>query len=183
MRRIVFLDRDGVINKNPVYLDYVKNAAEFGFLPGSRKAIRILNNAGFEVIIISNQTGVGKGLYSKADLKGVTAKMLKGLETSNARLDKICYCIHHPDAGCGCRKPKTGMFKKAVGKRRFDRKNSYFVGDTERDTLAGHAFRVKTIAVLSGYNKRKDIKKWKIQPDFIAKDLLEAVEKVICNRL
>ena len=179
MRKIVFLDRDGVVNRNPVYLDYVKNPSEFRFLPGSKRAIMLLNKAGFKVIIISNQTGVGKGLYSKDDLKGVTDKMLKGLKASNARLDKICYCIHHPDSGCGCRKPKTGMFKKAVGETSFDRNNSYFVGDTERDTLAGHSFKVKTIAVLSGYAGRKDIKKWRVQPDFIAKDLLEAVEKVV----
>jgi D,D-heptose 1,7-bisphosphate phosphatase len=179
MNRIVFLDRDGVINVNPVYKDYIKSASEFRFLPGSQKAIRLLNKAGFKVIIISNQTGVGKGLYSKKDLKDVTDKMQRGLKRSNAVLDKICYCIHHPDSNCGCRKPKTGMFKKAVGKNKFDRKGSYFVGDTERDTLAGHAFKVRTIAVLSGYNNRKDIKKWQVQPDFIAKDLLEAVEKVI----
>jgi D-glycero-D-manno-heptose 1,7-bisphosphate phosphatase len=182
MRKIVFLDRDGVVNVNPVYRDYVKSPSEFKFLPGSRKAIKLLNQAGFKVIIISNQTGVGKGLYSKENLKKITDKMLRGLKASNAALDKICYCIHHPDSNCGCRKPKTGMFKKAVRKSKFDRKNSYFIGDTERDTLAGHAFKVKTIAVLSGYAKRKDIKKWAVQPDFIAKDLLEAVEGVILGR-
>ena len=182
MKRIVFLDRDGVVNVNPVYRDYIKSPLEFKFLPGSRKAIRLLNQAGFKVIIISNQTGVGKGLYSKDDLKKVTDKMLKGLKASKAHLDKICYCIHHPDSNCACRKPKTGMFKRAVGKSKIDRKNSYFAGDTERDTLAGHAFKVKTIAVLSGYNKRKDIKKWKVAPDFIAKDLLAAVETVILGK-
>jgi D-glycero-D-manno-heptose 1,7-bisphosphate phosphatase len=182
MKRIVFLDRDGVINVNPVYRDYIKKPAEFRFIPGSKKAIRLLNKAGFKVIIISNQTGVGKGLYSKDDLKRVTDKMLKGLKLSNARLDKICYCIHHPDSDCNCRKPKTGMFERAVGKGKIDRHNSYFVGDTERDTLAGHAFKVKTIAVLSGYNNRRAIKKWKIQPDFIAKDLFGAVEVVMGGR-
>lgn len=178
-RRIVFLDRDGVINKNPVYLDYIKNPSEFKFIPGSQRAIRMLNKAGFKVIIISNQTGIGKGLYSKDDLKRITAKMLKGLGISGAKLDKICYCIHHPDAGCSCRKPKTGMFKKAVRRAGFDRKNSFFIGDTERDTLAGKRFGVKAVAVLSGYNKRKEIRRWKVQPDFIAKDLLDAVKRVI----
>ena len=178
-RRIAFLDRDGVINKNPVYLDYVKGPKEFKFLPGAQKAIRMLNEKGIKVIIISNQTGVGKGLYSKDDLKRTTEKMLKGLKRSKARLDKICYCIHHPDSGCACRKPKTGMFKKAVGKKAFDKEHSFFLGDTERDTLAGHNFGVRTIAVLSGYNKRPDIKKWQVQPDFIAKDLLDAVKRII----
>ena len=178
-RRIAFLDRDGVVNRNAVYLEYIKGPSEFHFLPGSQKAIRMLNEAGFKVIIISNQTGVGKGLYSKEDLKNTTEKMLKGLDKAKARLDKICYCIHHPDSGCGCRKPKTGMFKKAVEKTEFDRKNSFFVGDTERDTLAGKNFGVKAVAVLSGYNKRKDIRKWKVQPDFIVKDLLGFAKLVI----
>jgi len=178
-KRIAFLDRDGVVNRNAVHLDYIKGPSEFNFLPGSQKAIRMLNEAGFKVIIISNQTGVGKGLYSKEDLKNTTEKMLKGLDKAKARLDKICYCIHHPDSGCGCRKPKTGMFKKAVGKTEFDRKNSFFVGDTERDTLAGKNFGVKAVAVLSGYNKRKDIRKWKVQPDFIVKDLLDFAKLVI----
>ncbi len=178
-RKIVFLDRDGVVNRNPVYKDYVKKPSEFTFIPGSVKAIGMLNKAGFKVIIISNQTGVGKGLYSRDDLRRVTSKMLKGLKAKKAKLDKICYCVHHPDSGCDCRKPRTGMFKNAVKNTEFDKKNSFFIGDTERDTLAGDNFGVKTIAVLSGYNKRADIKKWSVQPDFIAEDLLEAVENII----
>ncbi|MFA5069218.1 MAG: HAD family hydrolase [Candidatus Omnitrophota bacterium] len=182
IKRIVFLDRDGVVNVNPVYRDYVKRPSEFKFLPRSREAIRLLNAAGFKVIIISNQTGVGKGLYTRRDLKQVTEKMTKGLELGGARLDKICYCIHHPDAGCPCRKPKTGMLKKAVAGVVFDRENSYFVGDTERDIQAGRAFGVKTVAVLSGYNKKKDIKRWVVGADFVSRDLYSAVKDIILKK-
>ena len=178
-KRIIFLDRDGVINYNPAYKDYVKSPSEFKFIPGSRKAIRMLNEAGFDVIIISNQTGVGKGLYTRDNLKRTTEKMIKGLKAQKAELRKICYCIHHPDSGCACRKPKTGMFKKAVGKKKFDHKGSYFIGDTERDTMAGRSFGLKTIAVLSGYNKRRDIKRWKTKPDIIKRNLLGAVKDII----
>ncbi|MDD5503706.1 MAG: HAD family hydrolase [Candidatus Omnitrophica bacterium] len=179
MKRIVFLDRDGVINVNPVYRDYVKRPSEFKFLPGSRRAVKLLNEAGFLVMIISNQTGVGKGLYTGEDLKRITEKMTKGFAKSGARLDKICYCIHHPDAGCLCRKPKTGMLKKAVAGIAFDRKNSYFIGDTERDMLAGRAFGLKTIAVLSGYCSKKDIKDWSINPDFVSRNLYSSVKDII----
>jgi len=179
LKPIIFLDRDGVVNKNPVYLDYVKKASEFKFIPGSRKAIKMLRDAKLDVVIISNQAGVGRGLFTKKDLKGIDEKMLKGVDASGGKLKKIFYCIHKPDAGCDCRKPKTGMFKKAVSKIRIDHNHSFYAGDTERDTKAGSAFGIKTIAVLSGYAKRSDIKKWPIQPDFIAKDLLDAVENII----
>jgi len=178
-KRIIFLDRDGVVNYNPIRYDYVKKHSEFRFLPGARKAIRMLTETGLDVVIISNQAGVGRGLFTKKDLKGIDDKMLRGLHASGGKLKKIYYCIHPPDAGCDCRKPNTGMFKKAVSRIRIDHKNSFYVGDTERDTVAGSRFGVKTVAVLSGYAKKKDIKKWQIQPDFIADDLLAAVQNII----
>ena len=97
---IVFLDRDGVINKNPTYRDYVKKPSEFKFLPGARRAVRMLNEAGFDIVVISNQAGVAKRLFSRKDLKEIDEKMLKGIKASGGRLKKICYCIHHPDANC-----------------------------------------------------------------------------------
>lgn len=176
---MLFLDRDGVINKNPVYRDYIKKPSEFYFLPGAGKAISMLNDAGFDIVVISNQAGVAKGLFSREDLKRIDQKMLEGLKAQGARIRKSYYCIHHPDADCQCRKPKTGLIKKAIGKRKLDRKNSYFIGDTERDIATGKKFGLKTVAVLSGYNSRKDIRTWEVKPDFIAKGLLAAVEEVI----
>ena len=176
---MVFLDRDGVINKNPPHRDYIKRPSEFKFLANARKAVRMLNNAGFDIVVISNQAGVGKGLFSKEDLKKIDKKMLKGIRASKGKIRGTYYCIHHPDANCECRKPKTGLIKKAVGKNKVDFKNSFFIGDTERDVVAGGRSGLKTITVLSGYNKNKDIKKWKNQPDYIAKDLYNAVRKIV----
>lgn len=178
-KKIIFLDRDGVINKNPVYLDYIKKPSEFRFLPNARKAIKLLTKAGFDVVIVSNQTGVGKGLFTRKDLRDINNKMIKGVERSGGKIKKAYYCTHHPDSGCCCRKPKTGMFKKAVGKTRINHKASFYIGDTERDTKAGRRFKLKTIAVLTGYNDRRDIRKWEVKPHFIAKDLLEAVKRVV----
>jgi histidinol-phosphate phosphatase family protein len=179
LKRIVFLDRDGVVNRNPVRYDYVKKTSEFRFLPGARRAIRMLTKAGYGVVIISNQGGVAKGLFSKQDLKAIDKKMLEGVRKSGGRIKGIYYCIHNPEANCECRKPRTGLLKKAIGKTRIDLKGSFFIGDTERDAIAGENFGLQTVTVLCGYNGRKDIKPWKIQPDFIAKDLLSAARNFI----
>ncbi|MBN1405436.1 MAG: HAD-IIIA family hydrolase [Candidatus Omnitrophica bacterium] len=180
MKKFVFLDRDGVINKNPIYLDYVKKPKEFMFLPGSLKAIKLLYDAGFTVAVISNQGGIGKGLFTRADLKAIDKKMIQGIKKAGAELYCICYCIHHPDHGCACRKPKIGLIKRAVKGARADKKNSYFIGDTERDTVVGKRFGIKAIAVLSGYNNRRDINtKWKVKPHYIAKDLYRAVRDIV----
>lgn len=178
-KKMIFLDRDGVINRNPVYLDYIKKSSEFRFLPGARRAIRMLTDAGFDVVVISNQAGIAKGLFTRDDLKRIDEKMMKGVLASGGKIRGAYYCIHHPDADCECRKPKTGLIEKAIGKSRIDRGGSFFIGDTERDAVTGKRFGIKTITVLSGYNSKKDIKTWKVEPDFIAKDLLAAVKEVI----
>jgi len=177
--KMVFLDRDGVINKNPAHGDYIKRPSEFKFLPNARKAVKMLNNAGFDIAVISNQSGIGKGLFSKNELKKIDEKMLKGIKASKGEIKGTYYCIHHPDANCECRKPKTGLIKKAVGKNKIDFRNSFFIGDTERDVVAGGRSGLKTITVLSGYNKNKDIKRWKKQPDYIAKDLYDAAKRIV----
>ncbi len=182
-RKMVFLDRDGVINKNPLRSDYIKKPSEFEFLPNSRKAVKMLNNAGFDIAVISNQAGIGKGLFSKNELKKIDERMLKGIKVSKGKINGTYYCIHRPDANCNCRKPKTGLIKKAVGKNKIDFKNSFFVGDTERDVVAGSSSGLKTITVLSGYNKNKDIKRWKKQPDYVAKDLYDAVKKIVLQKV
>jgi len=179
VKKIVFLDRDGVINRNPKYLDYIKKPSEFRFLPGAEKGIRMLNDAGFEIFVISNQSGVSKGLFSAKDLKDIDRKMVRGLKKRGAKIRKSYYCIHPAEANCECKKPKTGMLKKAAKNIRPDRKNSFFVGDTERDIIAGRDFGVKTIAVCSGYYNRKQMKKWKTRPDFIKEDLLSAAGLIL----
>lgn len=184
-KKMIFLDRDGVINRNPVYLDYIKKPSEFYFLPGACRAVKMLTDCGFDIVVVSNQGGVAKGLFSKEDLKKIDKKMMRGILASGGRIRKSYYCTHHSAANCKCKKPRTGLVKKAIGKRRLNRKNSYFIGDTERDIATGKKTGIKTIAVLSGYNSKKDIKAWKQKPDFIARDLLAAVEKVVvrhCER-
>ena len=178
-QKVVFLDRDGVINYNPVYRDYIRKASQFRFIPGARRAIRLLTEAGFDIVVTSNQAGVARGFFTKEDLKRIDQKMHKGIKQSRGRIRKSCYCIHHPEAGCACRKPLTGLLTRAIAKSKVDLSSSFFIGDTARDTHAGKNFGVKTIAVLSGYAARKDIKKWDVQPDYIADDLISAVKEII----
>jgi len=181
MKRLICLDRDGVINKNPRRFDYIKKPYQFRFVPGARKAIRELTTAGFDIVIISNQAGIAKGIFTKDDLRRIDEKMYKAIEASGGKIRKSFYCIHHPEANCHCRKPKDGHIRKAAGRSAIDKKNSYFIGDTERDSGAGKKFGLRTIAVLSGYCGRNDIRQWKVQPDFIATDLLAAAKVILKN--
>ena len=109
--KVVFLDRDGVVNKYPGDKLYVTSLKKFKFLPGARKAIALLHRSGFKVFIASNQAGVGRKIYSQKTLNAITAKMLLDISDAGGRITKVYYCIHPKDAGCGCRKPKPGMLK------------------------------------------------------------------------
>lgn len=188
--KAIFLDRDGVVNKDPGFGGYVTSWDKFEFLPGALEALKKLNQAGFEVIVISNQAGVAKGLYTIQDLDEITKNMLKEVAKSGARIRAVHYCLHKDEDNCSCRKPKTGLFSQATkalqaspvspdimsGSNGVNFADSFFVGDTRRDVLAGKAIGCKTIFVLSGNTKLEDLD---VKPDFIARDLLDAVNKIV----
>ncbi|MCX5695257.1 MAG: D-glycero-beta-D-manno-heptose 1,7-bisphosphate 7-phosphatase [Candidatus Omnitrophica bacterium] len=177
--KVVFLDRDGVINKYPGDKLYVTSLKKFCFLPGAKKAIAKLTKAGFKIFIASNQAGIGRGIYAKRTLAAITAKMLSGIEKAGGKITKVYYCIHRKDEGCLCRKPKPGLLKKASKEFKFSLKNSYFIGDTIRDVLTAHAAGCKSILVLNGKEKLVNQKNWEAKPDFVFKDLLEVAKFLI----
>ena len=177
--KAIFLDRDGVINKDPGDGDYIKSWKEFEFWPGSVEAIKKLNEKGYEIFVISNQAGVGREIYSQASLDEITKNMLSEIEKQGGRIRSVSYCTHKPDAGCECRKPKTGMIKKATEGLDIDFKNTYFIGDSHRDVGAGNGMGCKTILLLTGKEESSDVKNWEIRPDFIKSDLREAVEWIL----
>jgi len=182
--RIVFLDRDGVINQFPGNGNYVTKVKDMHLLPRSMKAIKLLTEEGFHIFVISNQAGVGKGVYSRHKLNLINEKLLKGVEEAGGKIDKTYYCTHRSDAGCSCRKPETGSIKKAMktlGRTVKSAKGKFFVGDTKSDILAGFNAGCKTILVLSGRAKRREVKEWGVKPDFIAKDLFAATEIILAN--
>ena len=178
--RYVFLDRDGVINKDPAGWtphSYVTKPEDFIFLPGVFNAMKLFAKAGYKAVIISNQQGVGKGFFTVQELEAVNAAMVKGIKKAGGSVTAAYYCTHLTEQGCACKKPKPGMFFKAVEELGIQAlEGKYFVGDTERDIQAGKAAGLKTILVLSGKSTREDAVKWEYKPDIVCEDLLEAAE-------
>jgi len=177
--KAIFLDRDGVINRDPGFGDYIKSWEEFDFLPGAIEAIKKLNKNNYEIFIISNQAGVGRGIYSQSSLDDVTKNMVREIESQGGYIRSINYCTHKPDEGCPCRKPKTGMIENATKGLDIDFKNTYFIGDTKLDIGAGKNMGCKTILLLTGKVNPSDIKNLEYQPDFVKNSLKEAVEWVL----
>ncbi|MBI4845229.1 MAG: HAD family hydrolase [Candidatus Omnitrophica bacterium] len=177
----VILDRDGVINRN-IDGGYVSAWDEFEFLPDSLDAIAELTRAGFKIIITSNQAGVSKGIYTEKRLSKITANMLDRIEQTGGKIYSVRYCLHKDEDNCICRKPKTGLFMQAIHNIAADLKNTFVVGDSERDIEAGKKIGCKTILVLSGKIKnKKEADNLKSKPDFIAKDLFKAVKSIVIN--
>lgn len=178
--KIVFLDRDGVINEFPGNGRYVAKVKDFHFIPGALEAIRTLTEEGFTIFVISNQAGVGKGVFSKDTLKRINKKMLDGVKRSGGKIKKVFYCMSRSDEGDPDRKPGIGMIRKAmkvIGKDMRTAKRAYLVGDTEVDIQAGKNAGMKTIFVLSGREDCVYMRRWDdVVPDFIFKDLREATK-------
>ncbi|MBF0522054.1 MAG: HAD-IIIA family hydrolase [Candidatus Omnitrophica bacterium] len=182
MIKAVFLDRDGLINEFPGNGKYVTTVKDFHFIPGVLEALRILTEQGYEIFIVSNQAGVGKGIYSQQKLDHIHRNMIREIEANGGRIRRTFYCTHRSDQGCNCRKPETGSVREALamlGKTIRYAKNTYFVGDTEGDIVAGFAAGCSTIFSLSGREDGRHKRAWVVEPDFVVKDLLEAVQTVI----
>jgi len=181
MNNIIFLDRDGVINEFPGHGEYVTTLKGFKFIKGSKEALALLKEHGFDVYVVSSQGGVSKGLFTKEKLDKITKNMLTQIEKSGGRIKKVLYCLHTKEDNCDCKKPKTGLFVKAVGNIGDDLKNIYFIGDDKIDIEAGRNLGCKTILVLSGKTNKRDLHSWEFLPDVIAYNLLEAVKKTVLS--
>ncbi|MCC6444901.1 MAG: HAD-IIIA family hydrolase [Armatimonadetes bacterium] len=156
--------------------DYVKNPDEFRFLPGVLDAIRRMAEAHVPVFVVSNQAGVGKGIMSPGQLEAVTRHMLDHIEAAGGRIRHIYYCIHHPDAGCDCRKPRPGLLIQARSDFDVDLRESVVIGDSWRDLETARLVGCRTALVLSGKTAIEEIERWDICPDYIGSDLSEAVD-------
>ncbi len=185
MQKAIFIDRDGVINKDPggwTKYSYVTKWEEFFFIDGSVEALKKLKCAGYKVFVISNQGGISKGYFSQKDLDALNIKILEAVEKGGGRIDGLFYCPHHDKDNCECRKPKTGLIEQAARTMRIDFVNTYLVGDSVGDVDAGKRMGMKTILVLSGKTLIADLAKWEIRPDYIKKNLLEAVKWLLKER-
>ena len=182
--KVVFLDRDGVINEFPGHGKYVTKVKDFRFLPRVLRAIRMLTETGHTIFVVSNQAGVGRGFFSQDKLDRITNRMLTDIERAGGRIRKVYYCTHRPDAGCTCRKPGIGSVDKAfqtLNRTMRSAKNAFFVGDTKADVETGYNAGCRTIFVLSGRENRRYMRQWIIKPDYIAKDLLEATKIILSS--
>jgi len=146
--KLVILDRDGTINEDSD--NYIKSAAEWRPLPGSLEAIARLNHAGWRVVVASNQSGLGRGLFDVSALNAMHAKMHKLLAAVGARVEAIFYCPHAPDQACHCRKPAPGLFEQIGERYGITLKGVPTVGDSARDLTAGAAVGCEPHLVLSG---------------------------------
>ncbi len=146
--KLVILDRDGTINRASD--EFVKSPEEWHPLPGALEAISRLNHAGFHVVLATNQSGLGRGLFDMAALNAVHGFMLKSLAAAGGRIDAIFYCPHAPDEGCSCRKPAPGLLLQIQERYGMDLAGVPYVGDSLRDMQAAQAAGCAPHLVLTG---------------------------------
>ena len=149
---VIVLDRDGVINEDSD--DYIKNPDEWRPIAGSLEAIASLTQAGFRIVVASNQSGVDRGLYSLKDLDAINAKMAAAITAAGGALSGIYYCPHLPNEGCDCRKPATGMLDRARNELGFEWDGALLVGDKSSDLELAHRVGAQPILVLTGYGRK-----------------------------
>jgi D-glycero-D-manno-heptose 1,7-bisphosphate phosphatase len=181
LRPGVFLDRDGTVIR---HVPYLSDPAKIRLLPGAAGAIRELNQAGIPVILVSNQSGVARGLMQEADVRAVNREMEARLKRRGAYLDRIEYCPHYAQGkipryavACGCRKPAPGMLRKAAKALGIDLSRSLIIGDNLSDLEAGWRAGTATLLLLSGHGKatRKALQNTGRRPDKIISSLAQAV--------
>ena len=175
----LFFDRDGTLNTE---LDFISRPGELQLIPNAARAIREANEFGVKVFVITNQSGIARGLFTETDLVAIHQKLVTVLAHEGARVDAIYYCPHHPEYGktpykkaCSCRKPKPGMLKKAGREHGINLSHSFVIGDRFIDMQAGKAAGCRTGLVLTGYGvvEREECMKAR-NVDFIARDAYEA---------
>jgi len=151
-------------------------------LPGVAAAIVRLNVAGYPVIVVSNQSGVGRKYFPETVVTEINDLMKKALELENAKLTAIYYCPHASAGECDCRKPKPGMAERAAQEHNLDLARSYFVGDRRSDIELGHNVGGRSILVRTGYGEGEfawHVPSWRRKPDFVALNLGEAVDWIL----
>ena len=175
-RRAVFLDRDGTVIADA---DYLADPSRLALIPGADAAIRRLKEAGFAVVVVTNQSGIARGLYSERDYHAVAARLDEVLAAAGAAPDGTYFCPHHPDftGPCACRKPGTGLYLQASREHGLDPAGSWCVGDKLSDVLPARALGGRGILVRTGYGAQSEDR---LPPEFrVADDLSGAVDLIL----
>lgn len=190
-RRAIFIDRDGTLNEE---VGYIRDLAEFRLFDFAAEAIRLVNEAGWLVIVVTNQSGIARGLFSEEFLAQVHGQMQAELERDGARVDGIYFCPHHPTTGdapyrisCNCRKPQPGLLLRAAEDFELDLSLCAVIGDRLRDVKTAQTVGARSVLVLTGYGQEElygttsgnDTATGGQAPDHVGTNLLEAVRWVI----
>lgn len=188
----IFLDRDGTLNEEVGYLD---RADKLLIYPSAFEAVRLINESRRLAVVITNQAGIAKGLFTEAFVRETHDRIQNALMEKGARMDGFYYCPHHPTEGvdpyrkiCNCRKPATGLLDQAAADLDIDLSRSYMIGDRLRDMETAHRAGAKGVLVLTGYGREPaagagpDRINERNQPDHTAPDILEAVRWILKDR-
>lgn len=174
--KAVLLDRDGVINTE---VEYLHEPDKFEFIPGALKGIKKMHEAGYKIVVITTQAGIGLGYFTKEDFFKVTKTMLKGFKEQGIPVSRVYFCPHSVSDNCNCRKPKTGLLERAKQDLNLDMANSWMIGDKTSDILAGKNAGCKTILVKTGHAGND--KEYPVEPTHITENLLEAASTITGN--
>lgn len=186
LRPAIFLDRDGTVTDEVGYINHISRAKIYPYAP---EAVRMLKSTGLPVIIVTNQSGVGRGYFTEEIVDQVHRMVQDALEAAGTSVDAFYFCPHHPSAAidsyrqeCSCRKPGTRMPEQAAEQFGIDLGSSYMVGDTYRDMQMGFNIGARTILLMTGYGRGEyEYRRhnWPRMPDLIAQDLLDAARLVL----
>lgn len=179
---VLFVDRDGVVIEDR---NYLADPAEVALIPGAAEALARARKAGFRLVGVSNQSGLGRGRFSEADLERVMTRVDELLTDASAPLDAMHYCPHAPDDGCPCRKPRRGLLDEAARRTPFLAESSWVVGDKESDVRLGRDAGLGAVLVLTGHGAAEEEyvrEQWGDDPRvLIAADLAGAVSRILAT--
>jgi len=170
MNKIIFLDRDGTINKDEGYTNKI---GDYRLLPNTVKGLQNLQNQGYKLIIITNQSGIGRGYYSEYQMHNFNKHLLNKLKQDKIYIERVLFCPHAPKENCNCRKPKTKLIEPYFTTD-LDKNNSYVIGDRDSDIGLANNAGLKSILLTTGISEKDSNSK----PTFIAEDLLAAAIKI-----
>ncbi|MEM2869030.1 MAG: HAD family hydrolase [Thermoplasmata archaeon] len=178
-KKAVFVDRDGTLNVN---IDYLSDPSLYQLYPGVAEGLRMLKEEGFVIVVVTNQSGIGRGFFDETTLERIHDKMRLELAKGGASVDRVYYCPHLPSEGCACRKPGTALFERAAEELGIDLRQSFVIGDTYMDVAAGHTIGARTALVPEPRHRERilaEMKGWDVRPDFIGEDFLSAARWVV----
>ena len=179
--KLVILDRDGVINHDSD--EYIKSPEEWVPIPGSLEAIARLHREGYKVVVVTNQSGVGRGLFDMNMLGRIHSKMLEVVRAKGGEIDAIFFCPHRPEDNCRCRKPQPGLYQEVTERLKVNLSGVYSVGDSERDIIVARLVSARPVLVRSGKGKRT-LKKSKALADVpVFEDLAAFTDNLLSGKL